>query len=204
MARRWASSTEIDRYGHAGDHKGVLLHLRNPTDTTRVKREDKVYPVQPYAQGRVDQFVQQQLHIFDDTITNNNLSAQETTRQWDKLKGIIVTGILCQKRDAAKSLKNTYWKKLRRLYKRYDRYKVELMKESATVVPTDTQGGLQDRLLKLEGVISVTKRNWLRSNTANIHGGREKQPKRSSNGSRVSLGTTLYPTLIQKKGTRFA
>ena len=144
VARRWASSTETDRYGHAGDHKGVLLHLRNPTDTTHVKCEDGVFPGQPYAQGRVDQFVHQQLQIFGDTITNNNLSAQETARQWDKLKGTIVTGILCQKREAAKSLKNTYWKKLRRLYKRYDRYKVELMTESATVVPTDTLGGLQD------------------------------------------------------------
>ena len=51
--------------------------------------------------------------------------------------------------------------KVKRLYKRYDRYKVELMTESATVVPTDTLGGLQDRLLKLEGVIPVTKCDWL-------------------------------------------
>ena len=169
VARRWAASTEIDRYGHAGDHKDVLLHIRNPTDTTRFKREDRVFLVHPYTQGRVDQFFQQKLQIFGDTITNNNLSAQETARQWDKLKDIIVTGILCRKRKAAKSLKNTYRKKLRRLYKRYDRYKVELMTESATVVPTDTLGGIQDMLLKLEGVISVTKLNWLRSKQRQLY-----------------------------------
>ena len=106
VARMWAASTEIDRYGHAGDHKDVLLHIRNPTDTTRVKREDRVFPVQPYAQGRVDQFVQQQLQIFGDTITNNNLSAQETARQWDKLIDIIVTGILCRKRGGKEPQKH--------------------------------------------------------------------------------------------------
>ena len=65
IARLWASATELDTYGLSGDHKGVILHLRNPDDAVRLKQEPRVFPVQPYATEHVDKYVRCELAAFE-------------------------------------------------------------------------------------------------------------------------------------------
>lgn len=101
-ARLWVTSTELDTFGLSGDHKGVILHLRNPENPVRIKREPRVFPVQPYAAHRVDKYVRVELAYFEFEMERENYNAATAADAWDKLKHKIVLGIFRHKKAAKK------------------------------------------------------------------------------------------------------
>ncbi|KAE9301171.1 hypothetical protein PR003_g22587 [Phytophthora rubi] len=144
-----------------GDHKGLLLHLRSPHNPVRIQKVQRAFPVPSYAKARVDKFVCSQLDLLAEQLKDTTLTAQAAAHLWDDKKQSIMVGMIRHKREARKSLRNTYRKKLRRLYKQYDRVVAEAgVLGNVDSVANDAEAEAIQTILRR---IAVTKTEWLRS-----------------------------------------
>ena len=71
----------------------VNLHLRNPDNPVRIKREPQVFPAQSYATELVDKYVRYELAAFGAELERTDLIAEEVVDAWDKLKQLSFFGI---------------------------------------------------------------------------------------------------------------
>ncbi|CAI5724392.1 unnamed protein product [Peronospora destructor] len=133
-------------------------------------------------------------------MVEEDYTAEKAADAWDKLKHKIVLGILRHKKAAKVSLKNTYRKKMKRLYRRYDQ---QMDREAVAV--REGRDQLQGKTFTdLLHVISETKRNWLRSRQRRLfrsHTWRRGQTTKAM-FQRIScrFGDNVIPTLRPAEG----
>lgn len=140
---------------------------------------------------------------FESELNGDDYTAEKAANAWDTLKHNIALGILRHKKAAKKSLKNTYRKKLRRLYQRHDQ---QLDREDVALhTGQDGRGQLQGKAsTDLLHIISKIKRNWLRSRQRRLfrsHTWRRGQTTKAM-FQRIScrFGDNVIPTLRPAKG----
>ncbi|EGZ27182.1 hypothetical protein PHYSODRAFT_470948, partial [Phytophthora sojae] len=120
LARPWMTATQVDQDGLHSDHKGVLLHLRSPSNPLRIHKERRVFPVPAYAQKRADDAVLAELAALRRTLDTGALTALQSAELWDAAKHRIAIALLNATKAARRSKKNTYRKKIKRLYRQFD------------------------------------------------------------------------------------
>ncbi|KAF4028621.1 hypothetical protein GN244_ATG19689 [Phytophthora infestans] len=90
----WVSQVDV-LDTHLSDHKGIILHIRSPTNPIRIVKPARAYPVPPYADYLIKAAIAGQLDAYQDWIAEaDKPSAIDVAKAWDLTKVRIV--IACE------------------------------------------------------------------------------------------------------------
>ncbi|KAE8913531.1 hypothetical protein PF003_g2998 [Phytophthora fragariae] len=163
-ANPWMAATHIGIDGLRSDHKGVAVYLRSPKDPVRIKKPTRVFPVPSYMKSRADHVVRTELGDLVKALDQPSITAEKAEQAWDVTKTNIVVGILRARREAKRSRKSTYRKKLKRLYRRLKRITEYARVETGDYpLPHDALDALQAKARELTERIATHKREWART-----------------------------------------
>lgn len=149
--------------------------------------------------------VQSELAELIGHVNTDTLTAQQTADLWDATKSWIVVGLLKAKRNPKLSKRNTYPKKIKRIYKGLDQSMEKARQETALgrTHPHQYQSA-KDGVIQLTQRIAETKREWVRFKSRRLfqsHTWRDgKTTKQSFKRISNKFGDNIIRTLRQDWG----